>query len=307
MGRDGGAKDGQVADPRLLVLIASLAFATASPLGKLATAIPAVAVACGRTGIAAIVLALLSRATLLSSLQALTKKQRAAVALAGSLLAAHFALFLAGLAATSLAAAVALIALEPLAVVLAAFVFFKIKPTARELVGLVIATLGAFVVGSAAGAGEHRFEGDVLVLGAVVLFGGYVAAARGLKDAMPAMPYAASVYGVSSIVLLPFAIVLAMRAPTPPNDALFAVLGLALIPTLIGHTLTQLLARRARPVLVALVSPGETIGSLAIGAFLMRTPPTQREGIGALFILAGAMLAVTEKRSLTRPSADSDR
>ncbi len=288
-------------DPRLLVLIASIAFATASPLGKVASAIPAVAVACARTGIAAIVLSFVSRSTLLPSLRALTKKQRAAVALAGSLLAAHFALFLAGLAMTSLAAAVALIALEPLAVVLAAFVVFRVKPTARELVGLVIATLGAIVVGSAAGAGEHRFEGDLLVLGAVVFFGAYVAAARGLKDTMPTLPYAASVYGASSIVLLPVAIVLAVRAPAPSNEALLAVLALALVPTCIGHTLTQLLARRSRPVLVALVSPGETIGSLAIGAFLMRTPPTAPEGIGAVLILAGALLAVR------RSSADSDR
>jgi drug/metabolite transporter (DMT)-like permease len=222
----------------------------------------------------------------------LSRRQRLGVLLAGALLAGHFALFLAGLAATSLAAAVALVSLEPLAVVLAAFVAFGLRPTRLELAGLLVATFGAVIVASAAGAGEHRLGGDLLVLGAVALFGAYVAAARGLRDAMAPAPYAAAVYGTASLVLLPLAVPLALAAPAPGAKALSAVLGLAIIPTLIGHTLLQRAARHAPPVLVALACPGETVGALAIGAALMGTLPTAREALGALFVVGGAVLAI---------------
>lgn len=270
-----------------------MAFATAGPLGKVAVGVPAVAVACGRTGIAAIAIGLYARREIGPALRALTKTQRRAVALAGVLLATHFALFMGGLATTSLAAAVALVSLEPLAVVLASFVAFGLRPTRRELTGLVLATVGAIVVASAAGSGDHSLAGDALVLACVVFYGAYVAAARGLKDALPPLPYAASVYGVSSLALLPAAIILCARADAPPTKALLAIVALGLVPTLVGHTVVQRIARRAPPVLVALVSPGETVGSLAIGAAVMNAAPTLREGLGCVLVLAGATLAVT--------------
>jgi drug/metabolite transporter (DMT)-like permease len=279
-----------------LVVIASLAFATAGPLGKVAAEVPAVVTACARTGIAAVILALVAPRLLASSVRALRGRQRMAVVLAGALLAAHFALFLAGLAATSLAAAVALVSLEPLAVVLAAFFAFGIRPTRREMLGLLLATLGAVVVASGAGAGEHRLAGDVMVLLAVVIYGIYVAAARGLRDAMPPLPYASAVFGTASLVLLPFALVLGMRAGVPAPKPAAAVLAMALIPTLVGHTLVQRVARRAPPALVALASPGETVGSLLIGALVLGTVPTVREAVGCALVVAGASLAVTARR-----------
>jgi drug/metabolite transporter (DMT)-like permease len=278
-----------------LVVIASLAFATSGPLGKVAASVPAVAVAAARTGIAGIILALVAPRLFARSLAGLSSRQRLGVLFAGALLGAHFVLFLAGLAATSLASAVALISLEPLAVVLAAFFVFRLRPTRREMYGLLIATAGAVVVASSAGQGEHRFSGDALVLGAVVLYGAYVAAARGLRDALPATQYASAVYLTASIVLLPLAVPLVHEVPGARASA--AVLGLAFIPTLIGHTFVQRAARTAPPVLVALVSAGETVGAILIGALAMGAWPTPREGLGAFIVLAGATLAIVGRRS----------
>ncbi len=273
--------------------MAAFAFATSGPLGKVAADVPAVVMACARTGIAAAILALVAPRVLARSLRALARRQRAAVGLAGVLLGAHFVLFFGGLATTSFAAAVALVSLEPIAVVLAAFFAFGIRPTPRELLGLLVATAGAVVVASGAGTGDHRLAGDLMVVAAVVLYGAYVASARGLRDALPPLPYAAAVYAVSTLFLLPLALYLGLHAGMPRPQSSLAILGLALIPTLIGHTLVQRVARRAPPVLVALVSPGETVGSLAIGALLLHTAPTPREGIGCALVLAGATLAVT--------------
>jgi drug/metabolite transporter (DMT)-like permease len=117
---------------------------------------------------------------------------------------------------------------------------------------------------------------------------------------MPAVPYAAGVYGVSSLVLLPVVLPRIVGLAPPPASTWVALALLGVIPTLVGHTLVQVAARTAPPTLVALVSPGETIGSLAIGAALLRKWPSPVEGVGAAIILAGAVLAIRAAASPTR-------
>jgi drug/metabolite transporter (DMT)-like permease len=150
------------------------------------------------------------------------------------------------------------------------------------------------VVASGAGGGEHRLVGDAMVVAAVAFFGAYVAFARGLRDSMPVMPYAGAVYGVAAVALAPFALA-AQRGPAPAWSWV-AVVALGLVPTLVGHTLVQGAARRVSPALVGLVSPGETVGSLAIGAVFLGAMPSAREALGTTLVLAGATIAVVGVR-----------
>lgn len=278
------------------VAFAGLAFATASPLAIGAGALSPTFVAMGRTLLAGLVLAAVSARTLRRSLAALGHGGRARLALGGVVLAGHFVCFLAGLARTSLAAAVALVSLEPLAVVLGAFVVFRVAPTRQEGLGLGVATAGALVVASAAGEGPHTAQGDLLVVAAVVLYAGYVLSARSLAARVPALPYAAFVYLAAAAVLAPFA--LAGGVPDAPAAAWKSLLALALVPTLLGHTLVQTVARTAPPVLVALVPAGEMVGSIALGALWLGVTPTPREAFGAGVVLAGALLVATARRRI---------
>ncbi len=275
-----------------VVLVAALAFSTASPLARLAVGVPPLTIAAGRTLVASAAILAFAGAPTWRALAALSTRQRLALVGAGALLAAHFALYLMGLAATSLPAAVSLVSLEPLSVVVAARLAFGIRPTRREGAGVLVATTGALVVASGAGEGEHRIAGDLMVLGAVAVFGAYVAAARGLRDAMPPVPYAGAVYAVCTFLLAPLAVPAALGAPGLPASSWLAVLALGLVPTLVGHTLLQSAARSAPPAIVAMASPGETVGSLAIGALAMGAAPSPREAMGAALVVAGATLAI---------------
>jgi drug/metabolite transporter (DMT)-like permease len=277
-----------------LVAVAALAFATSSPLAKSAHGVAPLAIAAGRCAVAAVAIAVGWPKGALASLRALTPKQRLALPVAGLLLGGHLALFLAGLASTSLAAAVALVSLEPIAVVLAAWIAFGLRPTRAETLGLVVASLGAMIVASGAGSGEHRLSGDLMVLAGVAFFGAYVAFARGLRDAMPVMPYAGAVYGVAAVALAPLALATQHGPGTLAGWGDVALLGL--VPTLVGHTLVQKVARRISPAIVGLVCPGETVGSIAIGALFLGTTPTAREGLGAIVVVAGATAVVTGMR-----------
>jgi drug/metabolite transporter (DMT)-like permease len=281
----------------LFVLFASAAFATSGPLGRAARPTHPMLVALGRCALAAVVLFALDPRGLLASARSLSPRVRAAVLGVGVLLAAHFTLFLWGLDRTSLPAAVSLISLEPLAVLLCAWGFHGLRPTGLELAGVAVATGGAVLVARGAGTGEHSLGGDLLVIGAVVLYGFYVAAARGLKDALPARHYATLVYGAAAAALVPAALFLPEGAiATPGLASMGAIVALALVPTVVGHTAVQSAARRLPPSIVALVSPGETVGAVAIGAVMMGAIPTGAEIAGAVVIVLGATLAVLGAR-----------
>ncbi|WP_438006295.1 DMT family transporter [Sorangium sp. So ce321] len=277
------------------VVLASLAFAASGPLARYARPVHPLFIAFGRVALAAAALSLVDLRSLARSVAALSLRQRAAVLGAGLLLAVHFALFLWGLDRTSLASALSLISLEPLAVVLCAWVFFRVRPTRAEQAGVLLATAGAVIIARGAGAGDHRLSGDLMVVGATLLYGLYVSFARALRDALPARSYAALVYTSAALFLaaaLPAAPGALEGVAPPPAHAVVAIVALALVPTLIGHTAVQAAARRMSPAIVALVSPGETLGGIVIGALWLDAIPTAVEIAGAAVILVGATVAI---------------
>ena len=285
----------------LLVLGAGLAFATSGPLARWGRPLHPLVLACGRVALAALLLVAIDARGVLGAVRALGSRRRAGVLAAGGILAMHFTLFQWGLDKTSLPAAVSLISLEPLSVVLWAWATHGLKPSRIELVGVLAATLGALLVARGAGVGEHRLLGDALVLGAVVLYGAYISVARQFRGLIDPRHYAALVYGVAALAL-GTALVFLRSQPgvmmwPPPAHAVVAVLALALIPTTLGHTTVQAAAQRLSPGLVALVSPLETLGALAIAAVLLAAVPTPVELLGAAGIIAGVCIALAGQRA----------
>lgn len=285
----------------MFVLIAGVACATSGPLARYGRPAHPLMIAFGRVAVAGLILCAADLPGLIASIRALTARQRLQIAGVGALLAAHFGLFLWGLDRTSLPAAVALVSLEPLSVVLTAWAIHGIRPKRLEQLGVLAATGGAVLVASGAGAGEHRLDGDLLVIGAVFLYGFYVSAARSLAGALPARRYAALVYSSAAVALAAALLCAPAREGSVvwpiPSHALIAILALALIPTIIGHTAVQTAARRLSPSVVALVCPGETLGGLAIGATMLAAVPTAVELAGAAIILAGSTLTILGARA----------
>ncbi|MFO0659138.1 MAG: DMT family transporter [Polyangiaceae bacterium] len=284
----------------LVVLIASLCFSTSGPLARMAAPASPLLIAAARTGIASLLL--LGRAPLqsIAEVRRTSWPQRRVMLVAGLLLAGHFGFFLYGLATTSLAAAVTLVSLEPVAVVVAAALAFNERPSTQAKIGIALATLGAVIVAQGGGSGEHTLLGDLFVVIAVVLYGAYVMSARRLAGAISANAYAAVVFGTSAVSL---AIVCGFAGVSLdiPARSWWLIVALGVIPTLGGHTLVQWAVRWAPASVVALVSPGETLGSLAIAAVLMSLPPSPVELMGAVVVRAGAVATLLAPASITPP------
>jgi drug/metabolite transporter (DMT)-like permease len=277
-----------------VIALASLSFAVSSPMAVVAKPAHPLFLAFGRVFLASILLFAFDPAGVVRHARAVSPAVRLRILACGALLGAHFALFQVGLFATSLPAAVSLVSLEPLSVVVCAFLVHGVRPTRREQVGVLLATAGAVVIGQAAGTGDHKLAGDLYVLGAVSLYGLYVAAARSIKDALPARHAGSLIYGVAAIVI--FVVLPPLGAldgvPSLPARSFLALAVIAVVPTIIGHTSVQAAARTLPPAIVALVSPGETLGSILIGAAFLGVVPTGLELVGGAVILAGVLVAI---------------
>jgi drug/metabolite transporter (DMT)-like permease len=289
-------------DAVLLVVVAGAAFATSGPLTRWAGPVHPLALVFGRVALAALVLLAFDALRLApslrgsQSLRGLAPGQRRGIAAAGLLLVVHFGLFVGGLQHTSLPAAVSLVSLEPLAVVLTAWLLQGLRPTRLEAIGVLVSTAGALIIARAAGSGEHRLGGDLLVLAAVAMYGLYVAAAREYRGALPIARYAGLVYAAAALgAAAGWAATPSLGAPLDARAAT-AVVGLALVPTLVGHTAVQAAAKTLSPAVVALVSPAETLGALALGAVWLQATPTPTETAGALIIIAGVVTAIFARR-----------
>lgn len=283
---------------RGFVLFAALAFASSGPLAKLTVGMPPAWVASMRTLLAAFVLLAFRPRALARGIKAMSRRDLHLCTLAGVLLGLHFTTFIAGMGKTSLPAGVALLSLEPLSVIVACAIVFREMPTIREALGIGIAMVGGIIVASGASHGEHRIAGDLLVLVAVALYGLYVACARAASGNVAPATYITLVYLVAGLSLIPWGIATTTSASWP-QKALIATLALALVPTLVGHSLVQAAARFARPALLALVPPGETVGALILGALFMHTFPTLRELAGCTIALAGALVAMFAPRLIS--------
>jgi drug/metabolite transporter (DMT)-like permease len=285
----------------LLVLVAGLAFATSGPLGRWGRPLHPLVIAWGRVALAGLLLVALDARGVLGAVRGLGRRARVGVLAAGGTLATHFVLFQWGLDTTSLPAAVSLISLEPLSVVLWAWAIDGLRPSRIEQVGVMAATLGALLVARGAGVGEHRLLGDGLVMGAVVLYGAYITLARQFRGLLAPRHYAALVYGAAALTLGPLLVLLGSQPGVMvwpiPTHAAMAVVALALIPTTLGHTTVQAAAQRLSPGLVALASPLESLGALAIAAVVMAAVPTPLELAGAAAIISGVCIALLGQRA----------
>src|SRR4051812_15248125 len=102
------------------VALASTAFAVSSPIARFARPAHPLLVAFGRVALASLVLFAIDMPGMWRHWRDMTGATRWRIFICGVLLGVHFALFQAGLDATSIPAAVSLVSLEPVGVVFAA-------------------------------------------------------------------------------------------------------------------------------------------------------------------------------------------
>lgn len=290
--------------PPLLVLAASvIGFSFAAPLIRLSAAAPLV-IATWRMGFSLVLVAI--ALVLTGSWRKWATLSRTDFLLAGAggvMLALHFWSWNTSLRYTSVAASVTLVNLQPALVAIVSARWLGERPSVRQSIGIAIAILGALVVGAAdvpgglagigatltpgaGGSGRGALFGNALaVLGAVTATAYYLVGRR-VRQQLDLWPYVGLVYAAAFVTLVMLTVATGEALhPQPPRElAIFA--GLALGPTLLGHTGLNWALAYLPAFIVNLTVLGEPIGATLLAAII----PGIGEIPGPWVLLGGAVL-----------------
>lgn len=224
-------------------------------------------------------------------LRAMGTERLLLTAAGGLFLALHFVTWFISLNYTSVASSVVLVTTQPIFVVIGSQLFFKERIPRQALVGGALAISGSVIIGAADfQVGMRALFGDLLALFAAVMISGYLLVGRRLRRDVPLEAFTAVTYGTSSLALAIAA--LATRTPFggyPPRDwLLFAAL--ALVCTVMGHTVFSWVLRHVPASVVSVSILGEPLGAILWAAVFLGEPPTLRQLIGGAVIFSGLYL-----------------
>ena len=284
-------------NPYLAVLLAVVATAFSSIFTKLASAPPNV-IAFYRLTFSVLLLApLVLNSAGLRELRRISGRDLAMATLAGVFLALHFALWIASLALTSVASSTVLVTMQPLFVVTGGFFFFKEKIPLRGLAGGAVALSGSVIIGLGDfQAGGQALWGDILAFSGAFMVAIYILIGRSLRSRLSLFPYVFLVYGTSALFLL--LINLAGRTPLYPYPGMDWVwfLALAVVPTILGHTVFNWALRYVKAAVVSVSILGEPVGATLMAYFIFKEDPGLLQITGGLAIIAGLCVFILASR-----------
>jgi drug/metabolite transporter (DMT)-like permease len=285
--------------PYWVLALALVGISFAGPLVKLSRADPAT-IAVWRLGFALIVVAAFLLLTgQWRELFRITRRELTFAVVGGVSLALHFWAWNASIHLTTIAASVTLVSLQPAVVAVISAMLIREVPSVRQSLGIGIAILGAFLIaapdltGGLAPGGNRPLLGNLLALSAAVTAGLYYTIGRRLRMQLGVWSYVAVVYSAAFVTLLGIAVSRGIPlAPQPPREiAIF--LGLALAPTLLGHTGMNWALKLLPAFVVNLTVLGEPVGATLLGALIpaIGEIPGPTTFIGGAVVLAGVIVA----------------
>jgi len=290
------------------MVVGVVAISTSPILIRLA-AVPALALAFWRCLAGAAVLAPFARR---GRAGGLARGDLALLGTAGVFLAAHFALWNASLALTSVGAATTLVSCTPLFVGIGAR-FLGEAPGRRTWAGIALATVGAVVIGvsdalagpvaGAQATGASGLLGDVLAFAGAAAVAVYLLIGRVMRQHLPVSTYAASVYGTAAAVLLPACLLTGSSLGGYAAGSWLAVAGVVIGPQLLGHTVFNSLLTSVSATVVSVVLLIEPVGATALAWLLFHELPAAGFWVGAPLVLAGSWLAIIGEQAGAGPEA----
>lgn len=282
-----------------ILFLGVLALSTSAIWVKLASA-PSAVIAFYRLLLAALVLLpfLAANKEARQELRGLSRKQAGQIAAAGFLLAMHYVLWFESLRFTSTASSTVIVCLQPLfSLALERFISKKqIRRTA--LPGCLIALAGCFMIGL----GDLRISGlsllgDVLAFVAAGVIAVYYFVGENVRKEMSALSYSTAAYLVSAGVLLLYSQLLGQPLGGFDSRTWLAFIGIALVATIGGQFIFNLLLKKLPASAVTMGILGEPVGTCLLAWLVLGERMNAQQFLGILVIMVGmAIFFLPEKQ-----------
>tara|TARA_B110000014_G_scaffold254293_1_gene234731 strand:- start:764 stop:1660 length:897 start_codon:yes stop_codon:yes gene_type:complete len=217
----------------------------------------------------------------------------------GILLGAHFGFFISSVKSTSVAASVLLGTCHIVYVAIIGWILFGEGLTRKGIIGVCLALSGIVILfwGDLA-QDPGNFDGNVLAFISGILAGLYYLGGRKLRKEISLPTYALVVYLSSALTMWFVVIVQDLEYLNIPNSDFQLFFLMALVPTLLGHTMQNWALAFLPAYVVSITLLTEPIGSGILAWHFFKEVPSLGVFIGGLIVLLGVyMVALSEKES----------
>ncbi len=230
------------------------------------------------------------------NIRALEPADYKGMGLSGIFLAAHFFLWISSLEHSPVAVAVILVSMHPLLVAVAGSFFIGDAIPRRFFISMFLVLVGTAAIaseGASGFAGETtEIRGILMALGGAAMMAGYILAGRHLRQKLTNTVYVSGTYSVAALVLLAASVLAGVPLGGYPAREYLIFIALALVPTLLGHTVFNWALEKVRASLVSLLYLGEPLGATLLAFIILREAPTALQAIGGAVILSGLFLVI---------------
>lgn len=287
----------------LLLGVGVLAVSLSGPVIREADA-PALAIAAWRNLLAVPVLAVVVLIAHRRAAGAVARepRRRRLVALAGLLLAAHFATWIPSLELTTVASSVALVCTQP--VWTAAFARWRGEPVGRATwIGIALAVAGVLLLtGVDLSVSGRALAGDLLALAGGVLAAAYVTVGAEVRRDVANPVYTLGCYAVAGVVAGALAAGSGQAMGGWDGRTWWLLVAVTAGPQLLGHSVFNRVLPLVGPTVVSVAILLEVVGSALLAWWWFdEVPPAAAVPAGAL-LLAGLAIVATARRSGRGPT-----
>lgn len=284
-------------NPYLAVGLGVVAASFSSLFTKMADAPPTV-IAFYRLGLATLILLPFAlRGLPLRELRGITRRDLKLAFAAGVLLALHFTVWITSLNYTSIASSTVLVTMQPLFVVIGSFLILKERIGTVPLVAAGMALGGSIIIGiSDLQIGGQALYGDILAFMGAGFVAGYVLIGRSLRSHLCVLSYTLLVYGTATLVLLGFCLATSAPLYPYPGTDWYCFIALALVPTLLGHSVFNWALRYVKATVVSVSILGEPVGATILAYFIFAETPALLQALGGAVIIGGISLFIVATR-----------
>jgi len=284
-------------NPSLALVTGVLAVSTGAIFVRLAEA-PAMVIAAYRVGLASLILSPIAWWRARDELLSLEKHDYLLAGLAGLFLALHFATWISSLNYTSVANSVVLVNTNPLWVGLLTPLISKDRLTLMTKISIVVCVIGGVVIGIGDFAtGGQALWGDFLALVGSICAAMYLLLGRNLRRKLSLLAYIFLCYGSAAIILCPFVIVLRLPVVGFSTGTYAALVSMALIPQIIGHSSYNWALKWFSASFIAVSLLGEPIGATILAYIIFGETLTWAKFVGGSLILAAIYLAARGEKT----------
>lgn len=286
----------------LVLTVAVMAICTTGPIIALSAA-PALAIAFWRTLAGSAVLAPWAWRGLRAGRP--TAREWWLTAVAGALLAVHFATWVPSIRLTTVASSTALVATQPVWAALIARARGMHVPR-RTWVGITIALAGVVLLGGLdlAVSSPRALLGDALALIGAITAALYVTVGQEVRSRLPNAVYTSACYGAAAAVLLAMAVVSTTPLVGFDRRDWLLIAAITVTGQLLGHTLMNRALATTSATVVSMAILFEMPGSTVLAAWWVGQVPPAEVWPALLLVLVGiAVVVASGRRARRRPVA----